>query len=308
MSQSALAIDLRSIGGSLYIVGRGGGIASDGYNTGSNGGQVGIEKSISEDMSVDAFYFNEGTPYNNHRDGFAVMSWLKKPITNNLTVQAGAGAYLSMNTTTVNSEQKNENKIGAVVGIAALYRVFGSNFYLTSRVTHAQVPGSVNTDTIYVGAGYLYQNAQPINWDEGETDVSILGGQSQTTRENSHFDRAFQIEVRRLRTKDVAYSVSIITEGDSGVTNRSGIAAQVWYVVPTKDDKWTFSVGAGPYIARDQREPEESKYEALGLTSFEVSHKLTKKVDVVFRFNRDISFRNKGQDSFFLGVRGPLKK
>ena len=290
--------------GSIYGMG-GTGVTSQGDSTGLQGGQFGMRHDVSKNSIVDFLYYNEGTPANNHRDGFAVMNWYRQPITNNLTIEAGAGPYLSMNTTTVDDQQINKKNLGALVGLAALYRIYGSQFYLTTRYTHAQVPGSVDTDTLYVGGGYYYQDAERDPSDGSEMEISALGGNSQTTREHSQMAKGFQIEVKKLATDHVAYSVSVNREGDSTVTNRTGVVTQVWYVTPTKDDQWTFSVGAGPYIVQDERE--ENKTRLAEVTSLEAAKKMNKTWKVAVRFNRVISTNNKDQDMFYIGLQKKLR-
>lgn len=285
--------------GSVYGLG-GIGRTSNGESIGTKGGAFGFRKEIGQNVDADIFYYNEGTPDNNHRDGFGLMGWYKKPLTKQLSVQVGAGPYLSMNTTTVNGQQLNQKNVGALVGLAALYHIYGTKFYLTTRYTHAAVPGSVDTDTLFVGGGYAFENSVPENWAAPDFDVNVMGGNSQTTRENSQMARGFQIEVRRLATPNVAYSVSIIREGDSTVTNRTGVAAQVWYVMPTADDQWTFSVGAGPYIARDQRDG--NRTQVMAAASMEAAMKLTKTSKISLRFTRAISGNDKDQDMFFVGI------
>jgi hypothetical protein len=307
LATMAFAQPLLATDGSVYGMG-GVGRTSKGESTGKQGGAFGFRQDLTKNTDLDFLYYNEGTPDNNHRDGFATMGWYKKPLTSQLSVQAGAGPYYSMNTTTINGEERNEKKLGALVGLAVLYNIYGTRFYMTSRYTHAAVPGSVDTDTIFVGGGYYFQgdkNEVPENWADPEFDINVMGGNSKTTRANTDMARGFQVEVRKLATKNVAYSVSIIHEGDSGVTDRTGVAAQVWYVMPTADDKWTFSVGAGPYIAKDARN--DGKAQLMAATSMEVARKITKTSKISLRFTRAISGNDKDQDMFFVGIQKKFK-
>lgn len=294
-------IQTASADGSVYGMG-GSGITTQGQSTGYKGGVFGFRKAMGENVDLDFLYYNEGTAKDYHRDGPAVMRWSKKVVTKDLSIQAGAGPYLSMNTTSMNGEQENEKKIGALVALAALYRIHGTHFYLKAQATGSIVPGSDGTGTIYFGAGYEFNEA-PTSDDDGSYAFSMLGGNSQTTREHSSMAKGFQVEVRKLEHGHRGYSVSITREGDSGVTDRKGVAAQVWYVIPTADDKWTFNVAAGPYVTYDKRETLTQKIRTSLLASMEVSRRLNKSTDVVIRFNRAISTNDKDQDMFFVGLR-----
>lgn len=110
--------------------------------------------------------------------------------------------------------------------------------------------------------------------------------------------RGFQVEVKRHVTDHVAYSVSVINEGDTGVTDRSGVVGQVWYATPT-DTGWNFEVGAGPYIVYDRI---EGRTRLASVASMRVSKKITKTVRVGLTFNRVITSNDKDQDMFLFGI------
>ena len=110
--------------------------------------------------------------------------------------------------------------------------------------------------------------------------------------------RGFQVEVRRMQSSHVAYSVSLIYEGDTKVTDRKGVAGQIWYVTKSENN-WTFSVGAGPYLAHDDV---EDKTKLLAIASLGLSKNISKNVKIGIRFNRVISGNNKDQDMFLIGV------
>jgi len=282
--------------GNVYGIG-GTGRASDGSSTGYQGGQYGYEYETGANSRVGVMYYNEGTPENNHRDGFAVLGWYNHKVTQDLSVQAGVGPYYSMNTTTVNGEQLNDKKLGMMAAIAVLYRVYGTNFDLRAQYTHAQIPGSVNTDTLFVGVGYNFKDARE-DIIRKNIEASVWGGNSHTTRGGADMVRGFQVEVRRMQSSHVAYSVSLIYEGDTKVTDRKGVAGQIWYVTKSENN-WTFSVGAGPYLAHDDV---EDKTKLLAIASLGLSKNISKNVKIGIRFNRVISGNNKDQDMFLIGV------
>lgn len=282
--------------GSVYGMG-GTGRASDGYGTGYQGGQFGYEYKTGKNTQVGVMYYNEGTPENNHRDGFAFMGWYRTPIAKNTSIQAGVGPYYSMNTTTIDSEQLNDKKLGAMAALAVLHRVYGTNFDVRAQYTRAVVPGAVDTDTLFVGVGYNFKTSQEAALKRS-IEASVWGGNSHTTRAGADMVRGFQVEVQKLVSDRVSYSVSIIHEGDTKLADRKGIAGQVWYVTKTDND-WTFSVGAGPYLSKDDI---IDRTKLLGVISLGVSKHVSKRVKVGVRFNRVVSGNSRDQDMFLIGL------
>ncbi len=299
-AQSALATDSD---GSVFAIG-GTVRASDGSPTGYQGAQVGVEYNTKNpNVGIDYFYYNEGTPSNNHRDGFAAMAMYRKKLTDRLTAMAGVGPYLTMNTTTINGEQLNKKDVGAVAALAVLYRIYGTNLHLRAQYTHAQVRGSVNTDTLFVGVGYAYvkepeQSVAEKNISEKNISFGVMGGNSHTTRAGADMVRGFQVEVKKMASNDMAYSVSVVEEGDTNVTDRSGIVGQVWYVTKSTTG-WEFNIGAGPYIAYDRI---ENKTKLVSMASMRLSKQITPTVRIGITFNRVMTSNDKDQDMFLFGV------
>jgi hypothetical protein len=284
--------------GEVYVMG-GTGQTSEGSSTGVQGLQIGAREKISTYGSLGAMYYNEGTPKNNHRDGFGFLTWYDQPMSNALNINVGAGPYFAMNTTTVDGQQRNQKDLGALAAIAVLYRIYGTHFNLRAQYTRAQVPGSVASDTIFVGVGYSFDEKPPEkSIAEQNIEFSVWGGNSHTTRAGADMVHGFQVEVKKIVTDHIAYSVSIIDEGNTGVTDREGVVGQVWYAVQSDKD-WNFSVGAGPYIAYDRI---EGRTHLVGVASVRITKKISKEVRIGFTFNRVVTGNDRDQDMFLIGI------
>lgn len=259
--------------------------------------QIHKEQDIKPGTGVGVLYFNDGSQTKNDNDGMAVMGWYGAELTNDLTIKAGAGAYMSTNTEPDGSPiPLTEKKFGAVAAFAVLYQIFGSNFYIRAQYARAAAPTNLNTDTVFVGIGYRYESDSD-RIIQKNIDYSVYGGNSRGTEDGSQRTHAFQIEVRKIKG-DVGYSVSLIHEGDNGVTDRNGIAGQIWYVTPTLDG-WGLTIGAGPYLTLDEV---NNKTQLMALASVEARKQVTKTVSVAVRLNRVISMNGKDQNMIMIGV------
>ena len=255
------------------------------------------EQDIKPGTGVGVLYFNDGSQTKNDNDGMALMGWYGAELTRNLTVKAGAGAYMSTNTESDGTPiPLTEKKFGAVAAFAVLYQIFGSNFYIRAQYARAAAPTNIDTDTVFVGIGYRYESDSN-RIIQKNLDYSVYGGNSRSTQDDSRTTHAFQIEVRKIKG-DVGYSVSLIHEGNNGVTDRNGVAGQIWYVTPTADG-WGLTIGAGPYLTLDDV---NNKTQLMALASIEARKQITKTVSVAVRLNRVISADGKDQNMILIGV------
>lgn len=62
---------------------------------------------------------------------------------------------------------------------------------------------------------------------------------------SSHY--SWQIDYRQALDRHLAWSVSWINEGHELQHHRDGVAAQLWAVLPVHSDKFSLSLGLGPY-------------------------------------------------------------
>lgn len=289
-------------GADTYII-YGDGDATQGGNMKWRAMQAGANQDITDNTSIGAVYYNEGHPENNHRDGYGVVGWYKEHIADGVTAEVGAGPYFAMDTTNINGEQYNEKQLGALAALAVLYRVYG-NVSLKAQFTRTQVPGSFNTDTIMVGVNVTLGNPQrpsDIDYSHSENhEVSVWGGSSHTTQSTATITEGYEVEDRVQVSDHIAYSISALDEGDTGIIRREGVVGQVWYVSPTTNN-WRVDVGAGPYAAREESDG-QTHNKLMGVVTFRLSKGITKKVRVGLSFQRVVSNNNRDQDMFMVGI------
>lgn len=261
-------------------------------------------------------YTNDGHLTNNHRDGFAVQGWYTWPLSDRLEFQAGTGPYASMNNTTLNGIRENQFRVGLFSSVALKWRPFDTGWYLRSQLTNTLVPGSFNSNAILFGAGYDFVSTSELERSSKlKADVSFWGGTSRTTQLGSQRSGgAVQLEAQYILEEPAgwwqpsAYSVAFLSEGDTGLIHRQGVPIQAWWRTPP--DTFTFSFGAGPYIAYDTYR--DQRLATMGILSIRAAYKVidmpASTIEAAFMYTRIASFYNKDQDIFMLGVRLNAKR
>lgn len=281
----------------------GSGSSSEGGSMGARALQLAFGQDITDRVRCDASYINEGHPRNNHRDGFSVACWRTQPVTPAVRLEAGAGPYFSMNTTTpAGGTQINDKRLGLVMSAAVIYRIRGADMHLRAQYNHVVMPGAPSSDAIMVGLGTDFDGTRPVlTAADGTTEVGIWAGAAQVTEGSSKPGVGSQFEARRHVSHAIAYSVSAISEAqDDGALHRAGVAFQAWWGRPT-GEKWKLSIGAGPVLARD-RNLAGDRDKVLGLLSVEAAHEIAPRITASIRFNRIVSSYDKDADQFMVGI------
>ncbi|MBI3552245.1 MAG: hypothetical protein HY077_06985 [Elusimicrobia bacterium] len=297
--------------GEVYFI-YGPGIATQGDVIKGPHLQFGINEKISKDFSVGLVHLNEGhadaDAHHNHRDGFAVLGWYDKPLSDKTEVQLGAGPYFSMNTVTIAGEERDDKHWGLLAAVALVHKLNNSGLGLRAQLNHVKMPGTFDTNTVMLGVsqdlGVAQSGSSPGDGASGTT-VSLFAGSAVTNRRGQQPHAGYQLEVERAIDKALHYSISVISEGDSGLTNRTGLAAQAWFVAPPAGS-WTFSAGAGPYAAYEA-EAAQKGAKLLGLISFRAERAMGHGFKLAARFSRVVSSYDKDEDLFMIGIEQELK-
>jgi hypothetical protein len=292
--------------GDAYFI-YGTGVASKGG--GRIGGPVleaGIDERVSEHWSLGFVHKNEGHPDDGpvgHRDGYAAMGWFSEALGGKTTLKLGAGPYFTMNTAMIDGSQRDDKNWGALVALAVVHRLNRYGLDARLQVDETRIPGQFNTTIVMAGlnqelGGSPSGSASAASGD-GKTSYGAWAGSDVTNRTGQKGHMGYEADVQRAIDERFAYSVNFIDEGDSGLTARKGVAAQAWFVAPAAG-KWTFSAGAGPYVA-DETEPGERGAKLLALISLKASRRLTDHVSLSCRMNRAASGYDKDADMFLCG-------
>jgi hypothetical protein len=296
--------------GDAYFI-YGGGTASDGGGSvGRKAFQFGIEEDLSESALIGLVHENEGHPVGGvgHRDGYAAMGWYRKPLGPRADVRVGAGPYFSMNTVEIDGRQRDDKNWGLLAAIAVVYRVNDSGLGVRLQYNEVRMPGHFDTQTFMAGVSQDLGGESREGSAAGEdskTTVGIWTGPVITNRAGQHGHLGYQAEIEKALDPSSAYSVSVIDEGNSGVNDRKGVAAQAWYKAPA-GEKWSFSAGVGPYAAMETH-PGDRGGKLLAIVSFKASRRIAGNTSLSCRFNRMVSGYDKDADMFMCGVEEALE-
>ena len=266
------------------------------------------EKSFLKDekFRFDFIHFNEGHPYNNHRDGFGGQIVYRKPLNRKLNLEFGLGPYYSMNTTTINGVEINDAKLGALLSIASLVDLerFSPGLHMRFALNHVSMPDTHSSIALLVGVGKYFDNVPARIQSESYGNpiwIGVSTGISQTNHEVAEEALGFSAEAKKYYGSQWGASISGIMEGDDEVrVHRHGVAVQGWFVQPL-DENWAASAGIGPYVATNKRG--SGDLQLHGLISLQVERFVGKKWKGFVSFNRVATLESENdRDLFRIGA------
>jgi len=279
----------------------GGGLRGNGDTTWAVG--FGFISKRSDHFGIGFGHYNEGHLPNNHRDGFMAQAWYLRPLGEKLELQLGTGPYASMNNTTVDGVRKNELRAGLLTSAALKWHPVSSPWYLRLQYNYALMAGTYDTHAVLLGAGRDFA-AEESDADNGtrRANLGLWGGYSRTTQVGSQ-DSAFAYELEAKfpirRFEHLAYSVSLLWEGDTELADRKGVPIRLWYDQPA-NERLTFGFGVGPYPAYNAIG--DDSFQVNGIVSIRVTYLLGKRYEAGIMYTRVVSFSDRDQDILMLGV------
>ena len=207
---------------------------------------------------IDFFYYNEGHPDNNHRDGFALQATYSRKIMGGLSAELSAGPYSSMNTTTIDGVQINDASRGMLYSAALRYALgqCPPGAHLRLGINHVRMHDTHGSTAVMLGIGRHFTDVPPF----ADTDrlrsrlwFAVSYGTAQTNQALREAARSATLEAKQYGGK-WAMSLKAVLEGDDQVlVDRRGVAAQLWFVQPITA-AWQVCAGAGPDIAQNRRD------------------------------------------------------
>ncbi len=174
------------------------------------------------------------------------------------------GPYVAFNTTTVNGVQYDRKELGSLVAAVVEADLNRRGLKVRLEVDKTVMFGNYKGHKGMSSTAMLVGLSQTLDLDyhsdrkstaEGDPTarVTVMIGRTKTNSTAGGFSTMYQVK----RTDDIdsrylgfTYSVSAQKEGNTGSSDRSGLAAQVGYEVETIGQ---IKVGGevGPYIAQD---------------------------------------------------------
>jgi hypothetical protein len=263
--------------------------------------EAGFISRRSEHFGIGFAYYNEGHLFDNHRDGLTAQAWYLLPLSSRIDLEVGTGPYATMNNTTVDGDRVNEFKLGVLSSVALKWRPTAKLWYLRAQYNNVWVPNSVHSNALLLGIGRDFQH-QEDNGTNGklDADLSIWGGWSRTTQVGAQRTAVgYEVEAKKRfkGSEHLAWSVGLLSEGDTNLANRKGIPIQFWYNQPVTK-RITVSAGIGPYIAYDGI---DAKVRPAGIGSLRATISVIDRYELGIMYTRVASFYNRDQDIAMIG-------
>ena len=273
---------------------------------------VDYNERVAGPLEIGLLYLNEGHPNNHHRDGIAPELWLRSPrTTSGLSFAAGAGPFYYFDTTRdLTRDYSNDHGWGMIYSAAAQWQ-WHPRWFLSLRANHVRTYGSFDTNAVLLGVGYRWEagliDEEPIPGvtPTARNEINLLIGQTVVNSFASESSMATSVEYRRSLRRWADWTVSFLNEGDARLIRRNGAATQLWLVRRAHDDRVALSVGAGPYLAIDRRNPDTQRSggeRLAGLITFSARYSFTPHWHVRASWNRVLADYHRDTDVFLAGV------
>jgi hypothetical protein len=259
-----------------------------------------------EKIRVDFVHYNEGHPDNNHRDGFGAQLVYNNALTEDLTVEIGAGPHLTMNTTDIGGEQINDSNLGILLSLALRIELerYSPGLHMRIAVNRVAVPDVHSSTALLVGIGKYFSATPPYptsGFSFTPVWIGVSASNAVTNQSDTEHTYGFAVEAKHYWGSWAASVAAIVEGDDDNRVDRSGIAAQAWFVQPLTE-KWTVSAGFGPYFARNNRESPAST-RTLALISLQAERSISKTTKVFASFSRVATFTDRDdRDLFRIGL------
>ncbi|MES2755804.1 MAG: hypothetical protein V4693_00395 [Pseudomonadota bacterium] len=254
---------------------------------------------------IDFLYYNEGHPFNNHRDGFALQATYTRQLSGRFAAELSAGPYSNYNTTTIDGVQINDAAAGVLFTGALRYALdrWAPGAHVRLAFNHVWMRDKHRSNAVMLGIGRHFAEVPPFpNTDvlRGRRWFAVSYGVSQTTQAGRQVGRSGTLEAKQYGGK-WALSAKAVFEGDDQVlVDRRGVAAQAWFVQPITDD-WQVSAGVGPYLAQNRRTDHSTGVH--GLVTMQFERNMGERTKAFFAFSRVKSFQEANdRDIFHFGA------
>jgi hypothetical protein len=271
------------------------------------------QHNLAEHAFLSFTWLNEGHVTEHHRDGFGVQGWLRwLSAHRTFDASVGIGPYHYYDTTLHPTTTTSINSHGSgMLYSAAVHWYALAPLLVQVRYNRAETPNSISTDTLLVGIGYQFESGDrpgpavpPRSYGFSSPDrneLTLMLGSTTVNDFSSPTGTAGVLEYRRLLTPHVDATASAIDEGEAGPVKRRGLAAQIWTGRRFLDDRAILSLGAGPYVARDEDEGEAST-RTLGLLTMSFSYEFSRQWHGRVSWYRTVTTNSRDTDIITLGI------
>ncbi|MEK7875631.1 MAG: hypothetical protein AAB325_05545 [Pseudomonadota bacterium] len=258
-------------------------------------------------------YLNEGHPSDHRRDGFGMQAWARtSSLGGRLTLAAGVGPYYYFNTSRRGqADYANEHGLGLIYSLGAAMQV-ADRWSLLLRLNRVDARKQSDTNVVLLGIGYQLDGAPARSSATASytaarpNEVTVFAGQTIVNSFESESERglASGIEYRRAFSRHVEWTAGFLNESGGHVLRRKGIASQGWLTQWAQDDRISFGIGLGPYLAVDRRDAGQAdKRDRLaGMVSLSARYRFTPQWHARVTWNRVLTDYDRDADVLLVGA------
>ena len=273
---------------------------------------------VTSHLAASLGHLNEGHLPDDHRDGYQLQLWGRTELRNqHLTLSAGLGPYwyLDTNLRSGSGAFTDDHGFGEILSLDAAWHK-GSRWMYHARANWINAPGSFNSATLSIGAGYLLSSewcssaeAKELGcpgWTSGK-ELTLYGG----TEIINSFDTSPRsavgaLEYRRGIARNADWTATLIHENNELLARRTGLMTQVWAVRPVSGQDWRLGLGLGPYVAlggsNNGTAGEPNPRRVCGVISATAARRLNSRWDARLTWNRIFTTDSRDADTILLGL------
>ncbi len=272
---------------------------------------LGYAQRLGEHAALSAEYVNEGHPALHHRDGLAPQFWLRTATPEQgLSFAFGAGPYYYFDTTSGSgsrADYRNEHGWGTLVSASVKYHL-EKRTYLELRLNRVHGRGEHDSTMLLAGVGYELRNLAPevvrSNAEAGDRMIMLHAGRAIVNSFESETAVAKAAEFRSTLTENAEWSAMLLNEGQVGLVERKGVAAQLWLLRPFTEHT-VLEMGGGAYAMRDQVNRndvrEEPKNHLVPIVSVGIRYRINHTWRAQLTWSRVVTPYHRDADVFLLG-------
>jgi len=262
---------------------------------------------LGEHDAVSFEWLNEGAVRDNHRDGLAVQYWRRAQFYDRrLSIAAGIGPYAFFNTA---GGYRDDHGVGALMSVAATWYTNSRLFY-ELRVNQVVAANSFDSTSVMFGLGYQFDAPRARGPLAGGTTASVpsgdqvtaMAGQTTVNNRGTPDALAWALEYRHGLNRYFDATFSYLDEGSTPLSERRGVAAQLWLRRSFAGDRMSVGIGAGPYYAIERRTPDGNGSPVSLLFTMTAAYNVSRHWVARVAWNRVMTTYDKDSDVIVGGV------
>ncbi|HEX5438836.1 MAG TPA: hypothetical protein VFW98_16915 [Gemmatimonadaceae bacterium] len=279
--------------------------------------QIEYAQELGDHILLAGSWLNEGHIEGHHRDGYTVQLGARTSVGSpQLFIGVTGGVYRYFDTIDRPvGDYANHHAWGTALSGRASY-VVARRLLLRVGVMRTWADArSIDSWMALFGMGYRPQppngpggRARPAARDARTTDneITLFVGRTVVNSFSNERSAALALEYRRGIGRYIDWSIAVIDEGDPAIIRRNGLVTQLWVIRSFLNDRMTLGLGAGPYLAIDEkREPGPGGHgtgTVAELVTPTVSWRIARAFLLRFNWERTITSYDADTDIFLFGL------